>query len=104
MFKIVDQNIGKVIPKKEYTVYFEYENIQSIDIMTSPCDCSLIYNDKKNNRIKILYTPKNLAPQVLAEGKNHATYQKNFVITYTGTDLLQRQETLSFTSTVVDRL
>lgn len=94
------QQLGVVRPGKEYVVYFPYEEIKVKDIVriTSPCDCSLTYHEKKKFRIKVVYTPKPLPPT-----HQSITVEKYVEVVYTTPIGTEQTEKLSFFATVVNK-
>lgn len=63
-------------------IYYPYDSSYSVVKMQSPCDCSTIYDDKVNSRIKIVYNPKPVPKHMKDDGKNSYITDKVFTIYY----------------------
>lgn len=98
MFKIKNIDLDEIVEEKEVIVEFPYENITRVYKMKVFCDCSRVYNYRRDNKIVVKYTPKKLAPHL------SIVSIVKMVIIYYNSDRAPGEEledTLTFTAKVV---
>lgn len=60
MFKITNIDLGDVLPEKELIIEFPYEGIKKINKMVVFCDCTRVYNYRRDHKIVVKYVPKKI--------------------------------------------
>ncbi len=100
MFPVVEKAIGRVRVGQKTILQFPYQPGITIASMKTPCDCSTIFDIRKENYIKIVYEAKPVPPQLKHQG--YYSVRKEFVITWQNQDGVQNETKLYFTATIYE--
>lgn len=102
LFSNPNQDLKLVKAKQLKVVLFYYNKglLKTITNVSSPCDCSSVENDVVNSRIIVRYTPKKISKHLELEGHSSYSTKKTFIVSYTDSSGLEKEEVLSFTAVV----
>lgn len=101
MFKVKDIDLGDVLEGKELVVEFPYEDIKRVYKMVLFCDCTKINNYRKDQKIVIKYTPKEIPTHL-----SQVSIVKKATIYYNpeSAPYEEAEQTLTFVATVVKEI
>lgn len=85
MFKNTEIDAGHLKVGREVTLEYPYEDIRLVTRITSPCDCTDVKNDWKNNKVVVKYKPKDVPEHLKAIGKYSYSVNKVIEVAYTNT-------------------
>jgi hypothetical protein len=103
MFKLTEQNIGYVKPKKIVEVIFPFSDIEKFTKLESPCDCSTPSFNMKENVVIVKYTPREIPVHLRVAGKTYYTVKKTVTVYFTSTNNqpgIEHMQVLTFTATI----